>query len=220
MLGRAASAFALLVAARSLAASAPADLPAEVVVQTRAQALNVNGLQCDTYALRSPRAPVELDGLIRATWRSASEALPVVRRQAGDWLVISRRLGERVQTVQLRGTAVGGSEGYLSEVNLSRMPADRVRPALALPSALSIRSFVQSRDADAIATQFTASSPLSATTLLRTLSQLASRQHWTVLSTITGLSLQRGDFHLELLVARDASGSSLVINQREVTAIH
>jgi hypothetical protein len=189
-------------------------------VQTRAQVLNVNGLQCDTYALRSPRAPVELDGLISATWRHASEAQPVVRRQAGDWLVISRRLRERVQTVQLRLTAVGGSEGYLSELNLSRLPADRVRPALALPPEVRVHSYVQSRDPDAIATQFTASSPLSATTLLRTLSQLASRQHWTVLATSAGLSLQRGDFCLDLLVARDASGSSLVINQREIKTVH
>jgi hypothetical protein len=36
----------------------------------------------------------------------------------------------------------------------------------------------------------------------------------------TGLSLQRGDFHLDLLVARAASGSSLVINQREIKALH
>jgi len=220
MLSRGASAFALLIAARSLAASAPAGLPGEIAVQTRAQALNVNGLQCDTYALRSPRAPVELDSLISATWRRASQALPVVRRQAGDWLVISRRLGERVQTVQLRVTAVGGSEGYLSEVNLSRVPIDRVRPALVLPSTVRVRSFVQSRDADAIATQFTASSTLSAMTLLRSLSQLASQQRWTVLSSSTGLSLQRGDFTLDLLVARDASGSSLVINQREIKAVH
>ncbi|MGB8693792.1 MAG: hypothetical protein WCD08_09820 [Steroidobacteraceae bacterium] len=220
MLARAASAFALLIAARSLAAPAPASLPAEVIVQARAQALNVNGLLCDTYALRSFRAPVELDSLISATWRGASESLPVVRARAGEWLVISRRLGERVQTVQLRATGAGGSEGYLSELNLSRLPVDRVRPALALPPAVSVQSFVQTRDADAIATQFTAWSTLTATTLLRSLAQLASRQHWSVVSMSTGLSLQRGDFHLDLLVARAASGSSLVINQREIKALH
>jgi hypothetical protein len=218
----------LLMAARPLWADPRSALPADVAVLTRGQTLNINGQQCDIYELRSAKSPAQLAADLSRAWSRDNPRRPLVQRQAGEWLVISRRDATRVQTVQWQAAAGGGSRGFLSELSLDRSPDRPARPLLLLPATVQVRSFVQSRESGATLTQFTAVSTLDAISLLRSLLQSASRTRWLNQSAGIGvlqadlaagrgasLALSRGTAVLDLVIDRDASGSSLVINQRE-----
>jgi hypothetical protein len=190
------------------------------MVANQAQVMNLNGLPLDIYAVRSTRTPTELDAAIDKLWRGEDAGLPIVHRQAGDWLVVSRRHAGWIHTVQWRAVATGGSRGFFSTINLERHPAGRVVPFLSMPASVRVRSYVQSREPDATYTQFVATSSQSAGSLLSSVVQIARRLRWAIGPQGSAgqgvvIALQRGAVELDLVVAPDPAGSSLVINQRE-----
>jgi hypothetical protein len=220
MLIRMASAAVLLTLSRCLLAAPVVALPTDVVLANHAQSLIVNGVSVATYALRSVRSPAELGAIIDRFWRKGDASLPIVHQQAGEWLVVSRRDGGCIHTVQWRADVSGGSSGYYSAMNIEARPARGLLPLLPMPASVRIRSYVQSHEADAVRTQFIATIPMSTGPLVELLRRTALGQRWVVgprgpTGQEAVLALQRGAAELDLIVTPGSIGSTLVINQRE-----
>lgn len=209
--------------------AAAASLPAEIAVLARGQPLNINGLHSDTYALRSSKSPAELGPALERWWRGEAHDLPVLHRQVGEWHVLTRRSAARVLTAQWKAMADGGSGGYLSEVNLARPPDWQLSPLLKLPAAVRVHNFVQTQDAGNTFTQFLAESALDPAALLHTILVSARRTRWidnsasqwslrSALAAGRGacIELQRDATQVQVVIDRDARGSSLVISQVEL----
>jgi hypothetical protein len=227
MLSRCAFMLAMMPALAPCAA-ASVELPSQIAVLSRAQPLNINGLQSDNYVLQSPLSPAELGPAIAHWWQREGGYLPVMRRQVGEWQVLSRRSAALVLAVQWKARAGGGSSGYLSLIDLARPLASQPSLPFKLPTAVRIRSYVQTQDAGNTATQFLAESSAQPAVLLGQMLRSASRGRWlnhsanelalrTALAAGRGacLDLQRESTQLEIVIDRDARGSSLVINQVE-----
>ena len=209
-------------------AAASVDLPSQIAVLSRGQPLNINGLQSDNYVLSSPLSPAQLGPAIEHWWQREGGDLAVIRQQVGEWQVLSRRSAALVMTAQWKARAGGGSSGYLSLINLARPLASQASLRFRLPPAVRIRSFVQTQDAGNTATQFLAESSAQPTVLLGQMLRSASRGRWlnhsanelalrAALAAGRGacIDLQREATQLEIVIDRDARGSSLVINQIE-----
>ena len=209
-------------------AAASVELPSQIAALSRGQALNINGLQSDNYVLSSPMSPAQLGPAIEHWWQREGGDLPVMRQQVGEWQVLSRRSAALVLTAQWKAQAGGGSSGYLSLINLARPLAAQVSPQFRLPAAVRVHSFVQTQDAGNTATQFLAESSEQPAVLLGQILRSASRGRWlnysvnelalrAALAAGRGacIDLQREATQLEIVIDRDARGSSLVINQIE-----
>jgi hypothetical protein len=127
--------FALLggfVAAGGLrtALSQPVEL-ASVELASEPIELRISGRAVSLRVVRDTRDPDQVVEQTAQHWSLASS--PARRDRSGPWLNLSRINGDRMEVLQLRKTANGGSEGYLVTWG-SEVPADtRLRLAALLP---------------------------------------------------------------------------------------
>ena len=91
--------------------------------------------------------PAQALAEVERHWRRDDEG-PIVRAESEGWSVLSRRIGERFETLQLRASADGGSEGLLTHWSArARSPrSERVLERL-LPADARVMRQLASRDA-------------------------------------------------------------------------
>jgi len=189
--------------------------------------MRINGLAVEVYAVQAAEMPELAMARVAQAWARESAAPPPHQQQGGPWALLSRHRDTRAQTLQLQPAAGGGSAGYLSEIDLAAAPAPLPRPALPLPASARLVSVTESHDAGIEARQFSYWAPLSSLQALQELQRTITRGRWQVTGESIAvlaqraqggedllLALQRGDDDLQLVLARAAGGSSLVINQR------
>ena len=136
-------ALALLCGSDCRAASGDIDLPGEFAVTPIAQRLVLNGLPLEVAAVSAALALRPACDLIAGQWSRVRPAAVIGCRKSGDWLMVTRRAGSKLQTAQLR-QSTDGVTGFISQVDL-RFPAGQsAAPRLPLPMGARVVSVLQS----------------------------------------------------------------------------
>ena len=215
----AAMALALACSADCRAAPAVSEMPEGFVVASVAQHLRINGLDIEISALSSAVSPERACALLAHRWRRASDSGPLDCRKAGAWLLITRCVGRRERTVQLRA-ANDGTTGYLSELDVGARPATPPTPRLPLPSGARVLSVLQSSEPDGEIAQFTVGMPLPPAMALQQLRSGAVAHRWKVAlpsyaaSESKMLDFSHGPDDIRAIVVPVTGGSSVVLIER------
>ena len=212
-------ALALLCGSDCRAASGDIDLPGEFAVTPVAQRLVLNGLPLEVAAVSAALALRPACHLIAGQWSRVRPAAVIGCRKSGDWLLVTRRAGSKLQTAQLR-QSTDGVTGFISQVDL-RFPAGQsAAPRLPLPMGARVVSVLQSAGPEGESRQFTLVLPLPPEGALRELSVNASRRGWqTTLPRAQPpregiFEFKRGLERIQAMVVRCCGGSGVVLLER------
>jgi hypothetical protein len=159
------------------AAASLSGLPEDLVVAPVAQQMRINGLAVGISALGSEGSPEQACARIARQWQQLRNAQVSGCQRSGAWLLISRRIGMREQTVQLQAST-RGSVGLLSELDLSARPIAPPLPQLPLPAGAQVRNALQSGGQGEQIAQFTVDLPLPPAVAARQLQAVAQTQGW------------------------------------------
>ena len=209
-------ALALLCGSDCRAASGDIDLPREFAVTPVAQRLVLNGLPLEIAAISAALAPQQACDLIAGQWSRVRSAAVIGCRKSGDWLLVTRSAGSKLQTAQLR-QSTSGVTGFLSHVDLSLPTAQSAVPRLPLPMGARLVSVLQSDGPEGQSRQFTLILPLPPEGALRQLSINASRLGWQSTLSRTQppreqlLEFRRGLERIQATVVRCCGGSGVVL---------
>ena len=90
--------------------------------------------------------PAELLGHVERAWRGQDGA-SVLRADGGAWSMLSRQTGDGFETLQLRVSSIGGSEGWLTQWSGARARPRALAPlAHLLPSDARVARQLSSHD--------------------------------------------------------------------------
>ena len=219
MLSRIVIVIALLLApvCGSCAAPAYGALPPNFVVAASEQLLRINGVVVHSRAISSAQAPLRACDLIEQTWRNAlGSTLPASCNRAGDWLLVTRRVGSRLQTAQLQEVD-GGSIGFLSELDPLVPVGPRPAPSVPLPAGARLVNVVQSLEQLDSVTQFTVELPWLPAAALARLRAGARPLGWTIVATAGGsvLEFQRASLAIRAIAVALPRGTRLVLIEHQ-----
>lgn len=219
VLSRLVIASALLLAPVCSAGAVPAysALPPDFVVVASAQLLRINGVVVHSRAISSALTPQRACALIEQTWRSvAHSAPPAICRRAGDWLLVTRGAGNRLQTAQLQEHD-GGSIGFLSELDPLAPVGPRPAPSLPLPAGARLLNVVQSLEQRDSVALFTVELPCVPAAALARLRAGARPLGWAVAAVAGGsvLEFQRASIAIRAIAVPQPRGTSLVLIEHQ-----
>ena len=219
VLNRMAIAIALTLAPVCSACAAPAydDLSRAFTVAASVQLLRINGVVVHSRAISSALAPLHACALIEQKWRSVLDSiLPVICRREGDWLLVTRRVAEHLQTAQLQEDG-GGSSGFLSELDPLAPMGPRPAPSLPLPARARLVNVVQSLEQRDSVTQFNIELPFLPATALARLRAGARPLGWAVAAVAGGnvLEFQRGSIAIRAIAVPVPHGTRLVLIEHQ-----
>ncbi len=219
MLNRIVIAIALTLAPVCTACAAPAynELSRDFTVAASVQLLRINGVVVHSRAISSALAPLHACALIEQKWRSVLDStLPVICRRAGAWLLVTRRVGERLQTAQLQEDG-GGSIGFLSELDPLAPVGPRPAPSLPLPARARLVNVVQSLVQRDSVTQFNIELPFLPAAALASLRAGARTRGWAVAAAAGGrvLEFQRGSIAIRAIAVPVPHGTRLVLIEHQ-----
>ena len=211
-----AAGLALVCGTDCRAAPADIDLPGDFAVIPVAQRLHLNGLPLEVAAVSAALVPQRACDLIAGQWSRVRPATVIGCRKSGDWLLITRRTGWRVQTAQLRESA-DGTVGFVSQLDLHAQLSKSVGPRLPLPMGARVLSVLQSTGPEGESVQFNLWLPLPPAAVLRQFSVNASRVGWRISQSPAQPSregmfeFKRGPERIQAIVVRCAGGTGVVL---------
>jgi len=213
-------ALALLCGSDCHAASGDIDLSREFAVTPVAQRLVLNGLPLEVAAVSAALAPQQACDLIAGQWSRVRSAGVIGCRKSGDWLLVTRRAGSRIQTAQLRQSA-SGVTGFISQLDLRAQVLKPAAPRLPLPPGTRVVSVLQSAGPEGESRQFTLVLPVPPQAALRQISVNAGRLGWH--STLPPahpshegmFEFRRGAERIQAMVVRSAGGSGVVLLEHD-----
>lgn len=222
MLGRLLLALALALACGSdcRAASGDNDLPRVFAVTPVAQRMILNGVPLEVAAVSAALGPQQACDLIAGEWSRVRPAAVIGCQRKADWLLVTRRVGSKVQTAQLR-PSIGGVAGFISQLDLRVQVLNSVAPRLPLPVGARVLSVLQSAGPEGESRQFTLVLPVPAEVALRQLSISASPLGWqNTASTVQPLregmfEFRRGAERIQAMVVRSAGGTGVVLLEQD-----
>ena len=209
-------ALALLCGSDCRAASSDMDLPREFAATPVAQRLVLNGLPLEVVAVSAALAPQQACDLIAGRWSRVRSAGVIGCRKSGDWLLVTRRAGSKVQTAQLR-QSTGGVTGFISQLDLRAQVLKSAAPRLPLPPGARVVSVLQSAGPEGESRQFTLVLPVTPQVALRQISVNASRFGWQSMlppaqpSREAMFEFRRGPERIQAMVVRSAGGSGVLL---------
>lgn len=191
-------------------------MPGEFAVTPVAQRMVLNGLPLEVVAVSAALALRPACDLIAARWSRVRPAAVMGCRKSGDWLLVTRSSGSKLQTAQLR-PSTSGVTGFISQLDLRSPATQSAVPLLPLPLGARVVSVLQSAGPEGESRQFTLVLPLPPEAALRQLSINASRRGWH--STGSRIQLSReGMFEfrrnlerIQATVVRCCGGSGVVL---------
>lgn len=119
------------------------------------QKISHNGYPMNILHFSSPRTAEQVLQFYRSTWaHPVGEGQPgFIEQQVGQWHVISRLEGDQSQVVQVKSGSVSGSEGFISDMNVTaakKTPAEASRFPKPAGSQLISHTAVEDYTADAL----------------------------------------------------------------------
>jgi hypothetical protein len=186
-------------------------------VQARPSAIRINGVALHWRALASMLSPTQVAHELGVAWRVVEPAV-APRWPTGEspWLVLTRRVGNELQSLQLRDDEGAGSQGYWSVLDPTQGAGSRPRAPLPLPAGATIESTIEQLDPGVRSTQYLGHARQSADTLAQQLGRAALAAGWQAQLPDTGRAgfqaFARGAERLELQVLAAGDASSFVLN--------
>ena len=186
-------------------------------VQPRPSAIRINGVALQWRALASTLSPSQVAHELGVAWRAVEPAV-ASRLPMGEapWLVLTRRVGNELQALQLRDDEGAGSQGYWSVLDPTQGASSRPRAPLPVPAGATIESTIEQLDPGVRSTQYLGHARQSADTLVQRLGRAALAAGWQAQLPGTGRAgfqaFARGDERLELQVLAAGDASSFVLN--------
>jgi hypothetical protein len=186
-------------------------------VQARPSAIRINGVALQWRALASTLSPSQVARELGVAWRVAEPA-SVLRgpADAAPWFVLTRRVGNELQALQLRGDARAGSHGYWSVLDPTQGATRRPRSPLSVPAGAVIESTIEQLDPGVRSTQYLGRARQPADALSQRLGRAALAAGWRAQLPATGRAgfqaFARGEDRLELQVQASGDSSSFVLN--------
>jgi hypothetical protein len=196
------------------------ELPRDFAVTPIGQRMVLNGLPVEVAAVSAALEPQQACDLIAGHWSRIQPAAVIGCRRSGDWLLVTRRAGSKVQTAQLRQSAAGVA-GFISQLDLRAPVGTSAAPRLPLPAGTRVLSVLQSTGPEGESRQFTLALPLPPLEVLRQFSVRASRLGWR--STLSPgqppragtVEFSRGAELIQATVVRCAGGSGVVLLEQD-----
>jgi hypothetical protein len=195
----------------SLLAGAPVE------VQARASALRINGVALQWRAVVAPQPPAQVGAALGVAWRAVEQEGAVAAPRGGAaWLVLTRRVGNELHALQLRGDGRGGSEGYWSVLDPTQPAGSRPRAPIAIPAGAAIESTIEQLDPALRSTQYVGRARQAAASLGPRLRRAALAAGWVEQAPGIGRAgfqaYARGDELLELQVLPDGDSAGFLLN--------
>jgi hypothetical protein len=190
-----------------------AELPDSFQVAADVLHLRINGLGVNSRVFTSTLEPASGCALLERQWqRSGSGGQPTPCQRAGRWLLITHRAGSVLQTAQFQGSG-GGSDGFLSEVDLLAAQVARTWPQLPMPVGARLVNAVQSVLNHDSVTQFTYELPWTPAASLIRLRKAARERGWTAVAGAAAsvIDFQRGELAARAVALGRTRGCTLVI---------
>ena len=137
---------ALAAAASLLPEAAAEGIPGLDVLRVVVPDGELAGRTMRVSEVGSQLEPAELLARVERAWRGQRNA-SVMRADGGDWSMLSRQVGDGFETLQLRSSSVGGSEGWLTRWGGGRAQPQSSAPlAHLLPAEARVVRQLSSRD--------------------------------------------------------------------------
>ena len=157
----------------------------QLLVQSRATAVRVNGVALQWRALASGQPPAEVAQRLGVGWRLVEPGADPATAGAGGspgagpgWLLLTRRAGDELHALQLRADGRGGSEGYWSVLDPTQPASGQPRAPLSLPAGARIESAIEQLDPGLHSTQYLGRARQSPAALVERLRRAALAAGW------------------------------------------
>lgn len=204
----------LLLLSSSASAWVSVEKPPRATLEWVAQDMTYNGVPTRIRYLRTKSAPDDVLRFYREQWTEDGQRR-YVENAPGPWKSISRAIDGFFVTVQVRGAADGGAEGYISQRPLKAPPAAALGQGFALPQGSEVVNDIQSRDGDRQARTLLAINALTVDANASFFRSSLTREGWGVVSDAAArnggrqLVLHRGSDEISIAMTTARSGTAV-----------